>query len=80
MKCAPFKTADEEVYWQFPSFSSTLQAAAQASLGQLHLRQELEAARGSMREQLLVASAETEEQKAQLAGLLRTGGLYGYGH
>jgi len=23
--------ADQEVYWQFPSFSSTLQAAAQAS-------------------------------------------------
>ena len=41
---------------------------------------ELEAARVSMREQLLVARAETEEQKAQLAGLLRTGGLYGYGH
>ena len=41
---------------------------------------ELEAARVSMREQLLVARAESEEQKAQLAGLLRTGGLYGYGH
>ena len=41
---------------------------------------ELEAARVSMREQLLVARAESEEQKAQLAGLLRSGGLYGYGH
>ena len=61
-------------------------ARAQAAQAQAVVKEsraammELEAARVSMREQLLVARSEAEEGKAQLAGLLRTGGLYGYGH
>jgi len=61
-------------------------ARAQAAQAQAVVKEsraammELEAARVSMREQLLSARVEAEEGKAQLAGLLRTGGLYGYGH